>query len=449
MVEYVGIIYIILVLILFIIVVIPSNSATSNLAGSIVCKISTYIGRSGGSDGSKCESEYSQSQSSKENPHEPKNACKKTSSSTKAGAEVGVTKIVSISAEEGVMVEELSDGTFRVTDQSAAGVSAGAGVDAGGEVTIDGKSVGAYAAAGVSDEVKLQGGTTYVVNSEKEKNDLVNYLTRTKAVDATGAAVTRGPSLGWVTNTVIDALDGYTPPPPSEYSVEISNAPKAQARFSGYTLNGHADATLGSTALGMKFNPEEGTTTAYYKISGEESLGAGEALAIGTGEQSASAEGVVAVTMSSDSQKILNVSLSTEYSNKVDVSSLSKLLHDDQEVSKNGGKYEMSLDLNSDDTTRIAMDLLTAHGIPTGNTPYPSPSKQGAAGVDAFKTFVDAARDHGTVTSQEADKKKSEYGAKGSFGFGAGVSLTQEGVTYSNGKWLNENMEWESWEGCE
>ena len=105
------------------------------------------------------------------------------------------------------------------------------------------------------------------------------------------------------------------------------------------------------------------------------------------------------------------------------------------------------MDLNSEETTRLANDFMASVGIPS-----PSSGKGVVQNVgDGITTFIDAAKEKGVLTKQDVSKDSSRNGFKLDGGellkFGFGVGLNSESIEYSGGQYYDGNG-WKDWEGC-
>ena len=422
-VEYAGAVLVVALLVASVLLAIP------NWGETIACEITSSVARAFGISWT-CDA----TERNKENPHKPTKACTRNSRSRTASFS-GAAEI-SIEANGGIVVEAMSDGTYRVTDKRGGKVGAGTGAGGGVEITWDGQSVGEYKAASIGGKGSGEAGATYTVKSEKEKDDLVGYLTRNATLGSAGL-------VGAGVNYVWNQFDGYDPPKPSEYYVELGGGGSASADSTGLLNSNSAEGGV-SGALGMRVNTEAGTTTVYYKVNGN-ARGQTRVAGAGQGEAEGSAGYMIAVTKSSDDNKTLNVSLSGNYDGQIGASSP---LSVGANKNEGGQVYNASVDLNSAETTSVANDLLRAAGIPTD-----SPASSSPEALDsALDTFVNASADHGILTRQDINKDTSRYGAK--FDVKAlleaslGAAYTDETVTYSNGQYY-DGTQWQTWAGCQ
>ncbi len=425
LVEYAGAVLVVALLLASLLFAIP------NWGEAIACEITSSIARAFGIPWT-CNA----AAGGKENSHKPTKACTLSSHSRTASAS-GAAEI-SVEANGGIVVETMSDGTYRITDKRGGKVGAGTGVSGGIEITWDGQSVGEYKGASASGKGVLGTGATYVVKSEKDKDDLVGYLARNTTLDSAGL-------IGMGINYVWNQSEDYDPPKPSEYYVELGKEGGGSAETTDGIVGANAEGSIsGAEAAGMRVNTESGTTTIYYKVNAS-ALAQGGAAATGQSNTKGSEELVIAVTKNSDDDKTLNVSVSGMYDGQLGSSGP---LAEGAKDTENGRVYNASVDLDSAETTSMANDLLRAAGIPTDSTASSSPE----ALDSALDTFIGAATDHGILTRQDIDKDTSQYGAKfkveAVLTASLGAAYTDETVTYSNGQYY-DGSQWQTWEGCQ
>lgn len=236
--------------------------------------------------------------------HKPTEAC--TVNQRSHSVDLSVSLAVSVEVNGGLVIEQMSDGTYRVTEKGGAKVGIGIGAGGGVEVTIDNQSYGSYAAAGADINGTAEAGQTYVVDSEQAKNDLVNHLLR--------EAVLSGP-VGQGANWLFNKATGYQPPSAKEHYVDFGVEGTASAEATQDLAGGNLSASR-ALATGMKIDVETGDVTTYYKVSASHAAQAG--VAGSGGEAEASGEIMVAVTTSrNDPNKVLNVTASGMYNAQI------------------------------------------------------------------------------------------------------------------------------------
>lgn len=424
LVEYAGAVLVVALLLASVLFAIP------NWGEAIACEITSSIARAFGIPWT-CDATAGNKE---EDSRKPTKACTLSSHSRTASASGAAA--VSLEANGGIVVETMSDGTYRITDKRGGKVGAGTGAGGGVEITWEGQRIGEYKGASISGKGAGETGATYTVKSEKEKDDLVGYLTRNATLGSAGLV---GAGINYVWNQAID----YDPPKPNEYYVELGGGGSGSVDSTGNDKSTSVDGGA-AAAVGMRVNTDAGTTTVYYKVD-VNARGQMDQKNVGQSQTEGSAGYMIAVTKSSDDDKILNVAASGQYDGQIGASGPLSMGAKDME----GGQiYNASVDLDSAETTSMANDLLRAAGIPTDSTASSSPE----ALDGALDTFLNAAADHGVITRQEVDKDTSRYGAnlsvKELLDASLGAAYTDETVTYSNGQYY-DGSQWQTWEGCQ
>ena len=418
-VEYAGVIIAVVALVLVLILAAP-------LWGDrLACVIGMALDRAFGNGTYTCAAAE----------QKPQPACVLTNRSRSGSVSVSVA--VNVTINQGIKVEEMSDGTYRVTDMRGSSVGVGAGVGGGAQVTWDNQSIGGYASASVGAAATGEGGQTYVVKNEKEKDDLLFYLTRHQVGDAAGLG-------GRFTNWLWDKADGYDPPTPQEYYVELSGKGSASAQGTASLASANGSIDL-SGAVGMKVNPSQGTTTYYIESAATGEAAAGS-LGIGQAGVDGQVSAMVAVTVDSESGTLKNVTttslLQGGYAASSDLPGAGKGPSDQA-----GKQVTTSLDVTSDQSRRIAEGLLQGAGILTGDT---TSSAQGLQ--QASDAFIEASRSNGSMTVQDVSVDSHKYGAdfdvEEVLKAGLGASYTDTTTTFSNGYIWTPGTGWAKWKNC-
>ncbi len=242
-IDYAGIVLLVASLVLALIMITPG------VGDAITCKLSSAISKISGQNDWKCESD----QSKKSDKHKPKEACTLNQRSRSLSASVGVG--VGVEVNGSLVIEKMSDGTYKITDTRGAKVGLGeksTGEGGGVKVTVDGHDYGAHADAALSATATAEGGAVYIAKSEDERNRYVDYLTRKAVADAGGTA-------GWAANGIYNFYDEHVndnkPPKASEYYVELGVEGSASANATEGVTGGNASGSA-SEALGMRVNTE-------------------------------------------------------------------------------------------------------------------------------------------------------------------------------------------------
>lgn len=435
LVEFAGMAIVVAILIGGALAVAPSHGR--DISCSVLSKISEAIGggklQCGVADNN---AQFDKHKSiDKHKPTEPCTTNQRTRSSSKS------VSVLVVSTEEnmGLVTEKLSNGHYRITDMRGKKAGLGVGVGGGIEYYNDNGSYGASVGADASGNISRGVGKTYEVSSEKEKTKLETYLRRSQSSSGMFGGMS-----GWMLNK----LDRYKPPRPSEYQIQYGLEGSASASVIGATYGAKGDAAV-SHAIGVKVNPKAGTTTLYYKVnldaSAKGDLFSWDVSGEGSGEI------VVAVTVNNkEPNKALSVSASGMYN--AELGANTPLALDDpfstQNHSINSGRvWTASVDLNSAEASRMAHNFLAAVNIPGFS------NGKGVAKnlTEATSTFINAAGDRGVLTRQDVSKNSSKSGGKASLKLGVelggGVSSSDESLSFSNGRYYSGGQ-WNRWEGC-
>ena len=443
----------------------------NSLGSTLACKIASAISQLGGGHPTSCAS--SSASSSAKNPQEPTKACTNNETSDQVSANVGIGKLT-VEANGAIVVEEMSDGTYRVTDKSGGAAKFGPGITGGLEVNTGGRKYGGYLDAGANIGGATESGYTYVVNSEKEKNDLVSYLTRKKTVDAAGAGIDASgnhgmPGIGsWISGMANGAADmfdkhvlGYVPPEPSEIYFEEGVTGSASASLTKRHPFGKLPVEIGSVTdrsdgaadievkglSGVRENMKEKTRTFYYTPSVKGGANITDDQEQESGKANAYDTTNLAITYDTETGDVINVTTSTDIGYEIASSEKVREIYVNHD-GKSDVRYIASVDVNDPESRSKTEAFLKSVGIPTNvNQPPSAPSGNP---ITTFNDFEKHARNHGVFTRQDIDRNDTEYGAKGGLEVSAGAAYTRGKTHFSNGEWYDSKTgEWHSWKGCE
>ncbi|WP_102509412.1 hypothetical protein [Sanguibacter massiliensis] len=365
---------------------------------------------------------------------------------------LGVTAVIDLDAGGQLITEKLSDGTTRVTLQGEGSAGIGVGVGGSIEVTVDDFVYGGSAQASASAAALVAGGTTWEFprGQEGDASKLTSFLQR--QLDNSTTPVV-GPIRGaW------DAVfgDRYVPPAPTSYfgqvGVDGSASASASALSTGPTSAGaEAEAAV---ALGAKVDVRTGATTLYYSATLEGSAQAGSKQLTSSGDASASGElhTIIAVTLDPSGAYMTNVSIEGTAFGEADAS-WSNVFGANHDPSARGGvQYTAGVNLTDRESASIAADVLRSQGIPVPDTEWTPRGNTGVGQIDAFTTFVDAAKERGTVSrlTQTGDSSTPfAINASGKVGIEAGLRYensstrrTTDGAEYFDG------TQWVPWTEC-
>lgn len=442
-----------------------------SFGSTLVCKIASAISQIGGGHPTSCAS--SSASSSAKNPQEPTNACTNNETSHQVSANAGVGKIT-VEDNGAIVIEEMSDGTYRVTDKSGGAAKFGPGATGGLEVNTGEKKYGSYYDAGANVGIATESGYTYVVDTEKEKNDLVSYLARTKTVDAAGTGVDMSTNYGSpgigsaISNAVNGAADlfdkhvlGYVPPEPSEIYVGGGVTGSASASLTSRHPFGKMPVEIGGVSnrsdgaadveikglAGVRENMKEKTRTFYYTPS----VKGGANITDDQEQESGKANGYdmagYAITYDTETGDVINVTTSVDMGYEIASSEKFREVYGNHD-GKSDARFIASVDVNDPESRSKTEAFLKSVGIPTNVNQ--SPSAPSGNPITTFDDFQKHAKSHGIFTRQDIDRNDTEYGVKAGLQVSFGTAYTRSKTHFSNGEWYDSKTgEWHSWKGCE
>lgn len=384
---------------------------------------------------------------------EPEQACVLNDLGDDRGVSLSV---MWVQAEGGALirVEELSDGSFRVSREGSAGLGGQVDTGAGVTVTVDGTTVGGSAQASASALLAAGGGATWVVDAN-EKDQLVNYLKDERNWDTVqgvlGAAGPAGTVAGWVGDAGRSlwnwATDAYSPPAPDEIYGYGGIEGNAGASASGLVQNADASVST-STVLGTRIDTSTGATTVYYE--GQIDLGAGYQSVLEGTEASASGTVRPLVAVTYDPQGLpLNVQVQGMAAGEAKLV-VGQMFGDDlvNENPNGGYLFDARVGVTGEESLQIAYGLMRASGIPVNTA-----GARWDGAVDAVETFVDAARERGTLTRQAVTLEGntefafSANGKVGGVGLGGSFTNSTEQVTTTAADYW-DGRGWRTWSSC-
>ncbi|MGH3459342.1 hypothetical protein [Aeromicrobium sp.] len=325
------------------------------------------------------------------------------STSDQGTVEVTAAFVASVTAGKQFLIEQMSDGTYKVTevDLGNVGVGVGPGVDV--SLTLDGKKYGVTAVATADALLTGKKGKTWYADDEDGAHDVVEGLMADQVIDAVAPEVDI-PFLPDPPNPIregLEALIGGTPDPDEEF-VEGGLEGNAGASASGITAGAGGEAKVGGY-LGGKKTPDG--FVAYYKQ--QASAGVWGAVMGQDAAALAGGEALYEVNMDSDGKPTsvkmtIGVTLDADAQGEVTTA-------DDQNYTETTLEVPLTGDAGKD-----AKILAAATGNPL-----------------AMRNFVDEAKDTGTITQNEYSQDPNTYGINvmgepilGDFGASAKVDFT-------------------------
>ena len=440
--ERVGILVVSAILVGALVVVLSQRTPVGDSVRQAVCSILNLGGECGSGS------------TTTEKP-EPTEPCTVADSRVSRDTKVAII-VVTLRDGRELQVEQLSDGTYRVTTGTNNGAGAEVGVGGGVSLTVADRKVGGQAGASTGAEVTIKQGDVYNVKDEAALKDLVKaYSTDTVKDQVVGDS---GP-IRWATDKVTDGT-GLTEPMPEadEEFVEGGFSVNASASAASLTANGNAGVET-AQALGYKKDNKSGSKTFYLKstVKGEAGLKTLGVDTSGPDFKGASFEGememVTAVTVSSDG-KVESVGLTVTEAGSGDGMGSAiftgKPAIDTDDQAGRARVYQAELPMDTQDNQVAGWSLLGAQGVNSigGVTAAAALPATTAATLNYF----DKVRDSGTMTQQDYDNQSSTpfaVDASGKLGIEAGVAASvktkQMNLTdaqYWDGSKMSE------WTGC-
>ena len=341
----------------------------------------------------------------------PEDPC--TVSSDNGTAEVEASFVVTVSKGKQLLVEEMSDGTFKITEVDTGGVgwNPGVGIDVSG--TVDGKKSGAVAAADAGAMLEGKKGKTWYADDEGEAKEIMEGLLAETILDQVAPDIDV-PILPDPPNPVRELLEqlvGGTPDPDEEF-VEGGIEGSAQASVSSILYGAGGEAEVG-VYLGGKTTPDG--YTAYYKQTASADVWG----TLGPADASAGVGGELLIEVNFDKDgKPTSVKATSAYTLAADADALS--IEDDQTY------------------------VETVAEVPlTGDPVHDAQALAILASPLAAPNFLQMAKDEGSVAKNTYSQDPDEFGFDatgeplfGRFGLSASMDFmnrTLDEATYWDG----------------
>lgn len=388
--------------------------------------------------------------------HKPTEPCVTGQENYDADSKVSIV-VVTLKNGKHLMVQTLSDGTYKVTVSDSAGVGVEAGVGGGVTLTVMDTPVGGAANAGVGASIDMTGGNVYYAKDKGDLNHLMGLIAQDEVKDAVGGTIPAvGGLLGWVSDKV-----GLTHPLPDadEVYAEGGFSVDASAEVTGAATHGGAGISAAGV-LGVR-TKKDGTVTYYIKnhVEGEAGISSlvGDpktGLPTMQGEGiSGSADLVNAVTFDADGNMI-NIQ-STAVASGSGSGYVATLFGGDADGSlyNTAGKatiFQATLPIDGNVDQSVGYQYLAKLGVASIG-PWTNPVV-GVTGAAYEADFFSTALAQGTVTQQDFDTDSTTIvgvNASGKLGIELGVdanistaSMDSTGAKYWDGS------RWVEWQGC-
>lgn len=383
-------------------------------------------------------------------------------------SKASVSFVITLGKNESLLVEELSNGQYRVTRSNGSNVGATAGVGFNVSGTWDDKTGGLALGAGAGVEAQFSKGEVYYAESPSDVDDLVeaHYWDVNKDMlvgEEEGLFGIPNP-VRWATDEVLDMTGAnHEMPDSSETFYEGGFSVNAAAQATLIAANAEAGVGV-QEVMGMS-KADDGSTTTYLKakISGKAMAGtfASDEQTAATVYAKAGAEGSVEAIIEVERDADGEV---TGLRTKLVTSGSAEVSETGDGVADGPGRVDtytvktVELPVETAEDERVAANFMDAMGmgsipgLPAG-TPNPSAvtARNPLDVADALVDFAGAAESRGYVSRQEYDADNSSYG--GTFdakyiakvGFSGTVDTVEREAT--SGEYWN-GQEWATWEGC-
>lgn len=337
-----------------------------------------------------------------------------TVSSSQGGYDVSISYVVTLESGRQYVVEELSDGTFRVTAIESGGVGVGVGPGVDVSVTVNEGSYGVTAIASADVLLGYEGGHTWYAGDIDEANSILQGQIALDVADTvTGGAAS--PTKGLL-DVILEATGRQpTSPRPDETFFEAGAEANAGANVSAVILNMGADGAAGAY-LGVRTHPDG--FTAYYTAEADIDFNAFHIPGFGESSEGGAASRLFEIDYDSDGNPTAARLTTGSYWESVQGD------WDDREAAQvNYTEAVFELPINSDADLQIALGTL----VPGGD-----------------QAFLDAARDKGYVSSNTYADDGLTLGVNAT-----GSLLGDLGGTVSGGNTTRELVDSQYWNGSE
>ncbi len=361
---------------------------------------------------------------------------------------------VTLGTGEQWLVEELSDGRYKITRGSSASVGVDVGVGLTAQVVVDDTPYGATATANAGAELTFKAGEVYYADDEDGVSDLLRQHIADVVKDGTVGG--SGP-FRWGVDQIDDLVGADTQlPEPSERYVEGGVELSADASATALVAGAAGEVGV-SQVIGARIG-QDGTSTEYIQSTVSGSVGAGTWSGADDGSYQYSqikAEGSVQTVVEIERNEEGEVTAVRTKMVMAGESAATNRIGDEVSGPSANGYVERTAELpiRSEGDRELAMSYLRSLGIQeVAGMSVPIPvSALAGGGVASAIAFADATRARGYVTEQSFDNDTRTDGIAlggeviGKFG-GAGevntVTRTSTGASYFDG------TAWQPWRAC-
>ena len=360
----------------------------------------------------------------------------------------GLTVVVDVQGGETWVIEELGDGTYRLTRARSGGVGIGVGVGFDFSATVDDQTYGVGATAKANVALVAGGGESYIATSEEQARNILDQKRNDETKDSlVGDDNPVRDGVDWL-NDKLGGSNKYEQLDPDEWFVEagVEGAASAGASTPLGTVGAEAaiEAYLGRT------NRADGTSTDYLRA--EMSIGGGMK---GRGPNAQgydqftqlTAEGSAGAVIEVDRDKNGNPTTfrikSVLMGNGTNDSSYNGTVDDDNEYTER----TIDIPLDTEASRQTAARVLQAAGIPyypgitdSVDIPQIAKDKIDPMGLGRELGHLAAARGHISEQTYSMDTNESGFNAEGELG-------VQLGLSHSSVQSTRSTSDYKYWNG--
>jgi hypothetical protein len=413
--EYLGTVLVaVLLLAAVAVATLAHTDATSSRVTALVCR---FLGGDGCGDGAPVD-------------REPTTPCLRAGSADRVRGVVDVA-LLKLGGDRGLLVESLSDGTYRVRQVNGADASAGVAAGAALKLTVDNHKVGTGTVADVSAGLRVQTGAEWHVASQDELDAIVEAERWGRVEDA---VVPRSWLPGVRAGRAALGLGPDLPPAHDRFFVSAGAVGEGSG-FAGVVVVNADGTAKGTRLVGYAADVDGGSRSVFveseltFKDEGGV-LGLDPLPVVHGSARFARVRGVTEYVLDSEDRlvQVRRSSLAAGSAGGAAAAAFSDdWALDTQEKVKGGRQYEAVLDVRTAEDAQVAFALMRSEGVsPLPNVDMLLPDGVPTSFDDgAADDFMAAVRERGTLTSQDVtvdEHTALEGKAKVAVGLKAGLT---------------------------
>lgn len=398
--EFVGALVLVTALIVGTVLYVPSvSSSVSEGVRSAVCSITSLVGIG-------CSGDDSSEERTAEDRIPPEQ-CVISSQGGQESVSVAVT-FVEFGSGETWMIEQLGDGTYRLTRSKDGNIGATAGIGGGVTLELDGSTFGIEAAAGASAGLGIQSGEVFYASSEQEAQAIL---------EAKRVADDQGIFHDWFGD------NEYADREPDEWYVAGFEYAGGSVGATGLTESAQIAAAL-ERQLGTRFK-RNGERTDFYAVDMGLDMGI-QSLGAELGDVQLAGNMTYAISYDSSGNP---TSLTVTTETVADASSQFESSPDDPTRST----IAIEIPLATTTDREVATGMLLTAGLPGAllGTAVVTPQNLSLNPIENIENFAAHAADHGYLSQQTHAFSDSTNGfsASGKFLAELGVDIAWSSST--------------------